>query len=74
MLDNSDMIARNCATFKGKCDALRELEMRILADGIDIPKEIKVILDDMIATEDNRYTLYQHQYIDAIGGNEALKV
>ena len=74
MLDNSDMIARNCAYFKGKCDVLIELEAELLASGVKIPKKMEMILNSKIISESNRYEMYQHDYIDAIGGNEALKV
>lgn len=74
MLDNSDMVARKCAYFKGKCDVLSELEIELNASNIKIPEKIRLILNSKIISENNRYELYQHQYIDAIGGNEELKV
>jgi len=74
MLNNSDTIARRSAYFKGKCDVLGELELELNASGVEIPEKIRLILNSKIISENNRYELYQHQYVDAIGGNEKLKV
>lgn len=74
MLDNNDMTARQCAYFKGKCDVLSELEIELKASGVELPEKARLIMNSKIIAENNRYELFQHQYIDDIGGNKSLKV
>lgn len=74
MLDDSDYLARKCVYYKGKCEVLFELEMELKSSGVEIPEKIERILNSKLVAENNRFEMYQHQYIDSIGGNEKLKV
>ena len=71
MLDNSDYLARKCAYYQGYKDMAIKVYIE-LGDELG-DKTIKKLFG-LMREADSEYANYQHQYIDAIGGNEKLKV
>lgn len=71
MLDNSDYLARKCAYYQGYKDMAIKIYLEL---GDKLGKKGKEDLFGVMLEADSEYAFYQHKYIDAIGGNEKLKV
>lgn len=71
MLDDSDYLARKCAYYQG----YKDMAIRVYIElGDELGEKIIEKLFGLMREADSEYANYQHQYIDAIGGNEKLKV
>lgn len=71
MLDDSDYLARKCAYYQG----YKNMAIRVHIElGDELSEETIKKLFGLMREADSEYANYQHQYIDAIGGNEKLKV
>ena len=71
MLDDSDYLARKCAYYQG----YKDMAIRVYIElGDELGEKTMEILFGLMREADSEYANYQHQYIDAIGGNEKLKV
>ena len=71
MLDDSDYLARKCAYYQGYKDMAVKAYIEL---GGELSEETIKKLFGLMREADSEYANYQHQYIDAIGGNEKLKV
>lgn len=73
MLDDSDYLARKCAYYQGYKDMAVKVYIELGGEG-ELSEKTMEILFGLMREADSEYANYQHQYIDAIGGNEKLKV
>ena len=71
MLDDSDYLARKTAYYQGYKDMAIRVHIEL---GDELSEETIKKLFGLMREADSEYANYQHQYIDAIGGNEKLKV
>lgn len=71
MLDDSDYLARKTAYYHGYKDMATKVYLEL---GGELGDKIMQKLFGLMREADSNYAEYQHQYVDAIGGNEKLKV